>query len=71
MKAIKTHVAGVDVHKDILAITVLIGKADEDPKSEHFECSTMTDGTSSICPTFSRRYFSFKLNSQQMEVIGR
>ena len=43
MKALKTHVAGVDVHKDILAITIMIGSSDEDPKVEHLECSTMTD----------------------------
>jgi len=43
MKALRTHVAGVDVHKDMLAITVMIGKGDEDPRLEHFECSTMTD----------------------------
>jgi transposase len=40
---IKTQVAGVDVHKDILAITVMIGPEDQEPKIEHFECSTMTD----------------------------
>ncbi len=43
MKALRTHVAGVDVHKEMLAITVMIGKGDEDPSVEHFECSTMTD----------------------------
>ena len=43
MKALRTHVAGVDVHKDMLAITIMIGKGDEDPTVEHFECSTMTD----------------------------
>ena len=43
MKALRTHVAGVDVHKEMLAITVMIGKGDEDPTVEHFECSTMTD----------------------------
>jgi len=43
MQAIKTHVAGVDVHKEILAITVLIGAADEVPREEQFECSTFTD----------------------------
>src|SRR5262245_27739715 len=43
MKALKTHVAGVDVHKEILAITVLIGSGDEDPKEYQFECSTFTD----------------------------
>lgn len=43
MKALRTHVAGVDVHKEMLAITVMIGKGDEDSSVEHFECSTMTD----------------------------
>ena len=43
MKALKTHVAGVDVHKEILAITVLIGQPDEEPKAQHLECSTFTE----------------------------
>ena len=43
MKALRTHVAGVDVHKEMLAITVMIGRGDEDPSVEHFECSTMTE----------------------------
>lgn len=43
MKALKTHVAGVDVHKEMLAITIMIGAGDEDPQIEHLECSTMTD----------------------------
>jgi transposase len=43
MKALKTHVAGVDVHKDMLAITTMLGAGDEDAVVEHFECSTMTD----------------------------
>jgi transposase len=43
MKALKTHVAGVDVHKDMLAITIMIGAGDTDPHIEHLECSTMTD----------------------------
>jgi transposase len=43
MEAIRTHVAGVDVHKKILAITVLIGDGNESPRIERFECSTFTD----------------------------
>ena len=43
MKALRTHVAGVDVHKEMLAITVMIGKGDEDPSVEHFQCLTMTE----------------------------
>jgi transposase len=43
MQALKTHVAGVDVHKEILVITVLVGRADEEPVATQFECSTFTD----------------------------
>lgn len=42
MKAIRTHVAGVDVHKEILVITVLVGEADQEPAVHQFECSTFT-----------------------------
>jgi transposase len=42
MDAILTHVAGVDVHKEMLAITALIGRTDEKPKAEHWTCSTFT-----------------------------
>lgn len=42
MKALRTHVAGVDVHKDMLAITIMIGGGDEDPVLEQLECSTMS-----------------------------
>lgn len=43
MEALRTHVAGVDVHKEMLAITVLIGNPDTEPGVEQFECSTFTD----------------------------
>jgi len=43
MKAIRTHVAGVDVHKDIIVISVLVGDADKEPAVHQFECSTFTD----------------------------
>ena len=43
MQALKTHVAGVDVHKEILAITVLIGEPDAEPKAYHLQCSTFTE----------------------------
>ncbi len=43
MQALRTHVAGVDVHKEILAITILIGGGDEDPKVEQLTCSTFTE----------------------------
>ncbi len=34
MQALRTRVAGVDVHKEILAITALIGDADKEPSFE-------------------------------------
>ena len=43
MEALRTHVAGVDVHKEILAITVLIAMPDEAPVATQLECSTFTD----------------------------
>jgi transposase len=43
MQALRTHVAGVDVHKDMLEIAVLIGASDQEPGVEHLTCSTMTD----------------------------
>jgi transposase len=43
MKALRTHVAGVDVHKDILVLTVLTGEADSDPQVLQFECKTFTE----------------------------
>lgn len=43
MEALRTHVAGVDVHKKILAISVLIGDADCEPSVQQFECSTFTE----------------------------
>lgn len=43
MEALRTHVAGVDVHKEMLAITVLIGAADSEPQVTQFECLTFTD----------------------------
>jgi transposase len=43
VKAFRTHCAGVDVHKEIIVVTTLIGPPDQDPQQEHFECSTMTD----------------------------
>lgn len=43
MHALRTHVAGVDVHKDVLAITVLRGGLEETPEPLQFECNTFTE----------------------------
>lgn len=43
MQAMRTHVAGVDVHKAILAITTLIGDGNVEPKVEQFTCETFSE----------------------------
>ena len=43
MQVLRTHVAGVDVHKEILAITALIGGPDEEAKETQFKCNTFTE----------------------------
>jgi transposase len=43
MLAIRENVAGVDVHKEKLAITVLRGAADSEPEVFQFECNTFTE----------------------------
>ena len=39
----RPNVAGVDVHKAILAITILTGDADKEPKVQQFECNTFSE----------------------------
>jgi transposase len=43
MQVLRSHVAGVDVHKEVLVITVMIGEADQEPEITHLECRTFTD----------------------------
>lgn len=43
MKAMRSHVAGVDVHKEMLAITILVGDGDSEPTASQFECQTFTE----------------------------
>jgi transposase len=43
MEVFKTHVAGVDVHKEILAITVVIGEPESKPQEQQFSCQTFTE----------------------------
>jgi transposase len=43
MQASLTHVAGVDVHKEILVICALIDQPDGFIRKEQLECSTMTE----------------------------
>ena len=48
MDAIRTHVAGVDVHKDILAITVLIGDSALVPETIQFSAQTFTEDLKAV-----------------------
>jgi len=43
MQALRTHVAGVDVHKEILAITIMTGDADKETTTEQFTCNTFSE----------------------------
>jgi len=43
MQAMRTHVAGVDVHKEILAITILRGDLEDEPEVIQFTCQTFTE----------------------------
>jgi transposase len=42
VQAIRTHVAGVDVHRDLLVITALVTQSDATLRQESWECSTFT-----------------------------
>jgi transposase len=66
MEAIRTHVAGVDVHKKILAITVLIGDGNESPRIERFECSTFTDDLIAM----GRKFLDLGVKDVAMESTG-
>ena len=43
MDVFRTHVAGVDVHKDVLVITVLRGEAGTKPEKTQLECETFPE----------------------------
>lgn len=43
MKPMLTHVAGVDVHKEMLVITTLVGELGKDPIKTQWECKTFTE----------------------------
>ena len=42
-----THVAGVDVHKEMLVITTLVGALDREPVQEQWTCKTFTEDLAS------------------------
>src|SRR5690606_8545598 len=59
-------VAGVDVHKKILAITVLIGDGNVSPMIERFECSTFTDDLIAM----GRKFLDLGVKDVAMESTG-
>jgi len=66
MEAIRTHVAGVDVHKEILTITVLIGAADEVPKVTQFCAETFTEDLLVV----GRKFLDMGVRQVAMESTG-
>lgn len=52
MQAIRTHVAGVDVHKDILAITVIIGGVEREAEVIQFSAQTFTEDLMAVGAKF-------------------
>jgi transposase len=66
MQAIRTHVAGVDVHKEILAITILIGAADEKPEVFQFSAETFTEDLMAV----GRKFLDMGVTEVAMESTG-
>ncbi len=52
MQAIRENVAGVDVHKDIIAVTVITGAADQMPKVIQFSAQTFTEDLMAVGTKF-------------------
>jgi transposase len=66
MEVLLTKVAGVDVHKDMLRITTMIGEADAVAKIEHFECTTFTDDLEA----FGKKLLEMGIKHVAMESTG-
>ena len=66
MQAALSHVAGVDVHKEILVITALIEQADGSLRSERVESSTMTEDLDEC----GRRLIALGVKHVAMESTG-
>lgn len=66
MEPIRTHVAGVDVHKEILAITVLRGPADSAPEIFQFSAETFTEDLMAV----GRKFLDMGVKEVAMESTG-
>jgi transposase len=66
MDVFHTHLAGVDVHKEQITVTTLIGAAGEQPKSEQFQYKTFTDDLRA----FGAKLLSLGIRDVAMESTG-
>ncbi len=66
MDVFHTHVAGIDVHKEQITVTTMIGKPGEEAKVEHFQCKTFTDDLRA----FGERLLSAEIRDVAMESSG-
>ena len=66
MQPLLTHVAGVDVHKEILVITTLVGDLDKEPTKELFTCKTFTEDLA----VMGKKLLSMGIKHVAMESTG-
>ncbi len=66
MDVFHTHVAGIDVHKEQITVTTLIGQPGEEVKVEQFQCKTFTDDLRA----FGKRLLSTGIMDVAMESSG-
>jgi transposase len=66
MDALRTHVAGVDVHKEVLAITILRGNADAKVEVIQFECKTFSEDLMAC----GQKFLEYGVRDVAMESTG-
>lgn len=66
MDVFHTHVAGIDVHKEQITVTTLIGQPGEQPQVEQFQCKTFTGDLRA----FGERLLSVGIRDVAMESSG-
>lgn len=66
MEVFLTKVAGVDVHKEMLKITTMIGEANDVVEIKHFDCLTFTDDLEA----FGKKLIEMGIKHVAMESTG-
>ncbi len=66
MDVFHTHVAGVDVHKEQITVTTMIGEPGAEVKVEQFQCKTFTEDLR----TFGEKLLSLGIQDIAMESSG-